>query len=100
MVTNDAIIIMNIGILKLAGMIFLKDDINKLESTKTKVAAIPIPMPLYADVVTASVGQRPIARTRIKLFLTIPSIRVRFISLSFEYFLYMQFLFLFGLFRQ
>ena len=82
MVTKDAIIIMNIGILKLAGMIFLNEEINKLERIKTKVAARPIPSPLYAEVVTASVGQSPIARTRIKLFLTMPSIRVRFIFLS------------------
>ena len=82
MVTKDAIIIMNIGILKLAGMIFLNEEINKFESIKTKVAARPIPRPLYAEVVTASVGQSPIARTRIKLFLTMPSIRVRFIFLS------------------
>jgi hypothetical protein len=74
---------MNIGILKLAGIIFLKEEINKLDRTKTKVAAIPMPMPLYAEVVTASVGHRPIAKTRIKLFLTMPSIRVRFIALSF-----------------
>ena len=83
MVTKEAIIMMNIGILKLAGIIFLKEEINKLDRTKTKVAAIPMPMPLYAEVVTASVGHRPIAKTRIKLFLTMPSIRVRFIALSF-----------------
>lgn len=73
---------MNMGILKLVGIIFLKEEINKLESIKTKVAAIPIPSPLYAEVVTARVGQSPIARTSIKLFLTMPSIRVRFIFLS------------------
>ena len=82
MVTNDAIIIINIGILKLGGMIFLREETSKLEKTKTKVAARPIPRPLYAEVVTASVGHSPIARTRIKLFLIIPSMKVRFIVLS------------------
>ena len=46
MVTNEAIIIMKIGILKFGGMIFLKEEIIKLDETKTNVAASPMPRPL------------------------------------------------------
>lgn len=85
---------MNIGILRLEGVIFLKEEISRLEKMKTKVAARPIPRPLYAEVVTARVGHRPIAKTKIRLFLTMPSIRVCFIFLSPLYVFYIQFLFL------
>ncbi len=46
MVTNEAIIIMKIGILKFEGIIFLREETIKLEKTKTKVEAKPIPRPL------------------------------------------------------
>ncbi len=41
------------------GMSFLSMETIRLERTRTKVVANPIPKPFSAMVVTASVGQRP-----------------------------------------
>ena len=58
-VTNDAMIRMKAAILTLSGIKFFNNAIKRLEQTRTNVVAAPIPIPLIAAVVTASVGHAP-----------------------------------------
>ena len=71
-VTNDAMITINDGILTLSGITFLSADIMKLLSTRIHVVVSPIPAPLIADEVTASVGHIPSIWTNVGFSLTIP----------------------------
>jgi hypothetical protein len=64
MVTNEAIITIKEGILTLSGIKSLTSETTKLDITKTKVVANPIPSPLMAEVVVPSVGQRPKSNTK------------------------------------
>ncbi len=57
MVTNDAIITINDGILTFAGITFLKADTTRFDATRTKVVASPMAIPFMAAVVTARVVQ-------------------------------------------
>ena len=59
-VTKVAITTINAGILILAGINFLINDITMLEQIKTAVVESPIPNPFIADVVTPKVGHIPI----------------------------------------
>ena len=52
MVTNDAIIIINAGILTLLGICDLTRETTIFDINKTNNVATPIPKPLYADDVT------------------------------------------------
>jgi tetrahydromethanopterin S-methyltransferase subunit E len=45
---------------------------KRLESIRTAVVESPIPIPLIADVVTASVGHIPSVKTRVGFSLIIP----------------------------
>ena len=47
-----------------------------LEQISTAVAAIPIPIPLNAELVVASVGQVPKRSTRLGFSLMIPLVRI------------------------
>ena len=58
-VTKVAMISTKQGIRTLSGMTLRSKDTSAFEHTRTKVAASPIPKPLNALVVTASVGQVP-----------------------------------------
>ena len=59
----------------LSGMMFLSSEMTMLEQMSTTVAAMPMPMPLTAIVVTASVGQVPRMRTRVGFSLRMPFVR-------------------------
>src|SRR5699024_5491185 len=59
----------------LSGMIFLNMEITILENISTTVVDNPIPTPLMADVVTASVGHIPSVRTKVGFSLIIPLIK-------------------------
>ena len=59
MVTKPAMTVMNAGIRTRSGMTFRKREMTIFDPSRTKVAAIPIPTPFSAEVVTASVGQSP-----------------------------------------
>ena len=74
-VTNEATITINAGILTLSGMIFLSADIIKFDITRTAVVERPIPSPLNAEVVTASVGHIPSIKTRVGFSFTSPLYR-------------------------
>src|SRR3990170_735052 len=63
-VTKEAITIMKAGILIISGIIFRNKEIMMFEETRTKAVAIPIPTPLTAEVVTASVGHIPKTRRK------------------------------------
>jgi hypothetical protein len=54
------------------GIRFLSIEINVLEQINTKVVAIPIPMPLMAEVVTANEGQSPNTKIKTGFSLMIP----------------------------
>ena len=71
-VTNEAMITINDGILTLSGMTFLSAEIMKLLSTRIHVVVSPIPAPLMADDVTASVGHIPSICTKVGFSFTIP----------------------------
>ena len=64
-VTKLAITTIKHGIRTVSGIIFLNNEINKLEHTSTAIVERPIPIPFIALVVTASVGHVP--RTCIKV---------------------------------
>ena len=49
-----------------------KRQMKRLESIRTAVVESPIPIPLIADVVTASVGHIPSVKTRVGFSLIIP----------------------------
>ena len=63
---------MNAGILTESGMIFLSMEISILDITSTAVVESPMPIPLTAEVVTASVGHMPSIRTNVGFSLTRP----------------------------
>ena len=65
MVTKDATTTINAGIRTESGMILRSMEIRRLDITSTAVVDRPIPIPLTADVVTASVGHIPSIRTKI-----------------------------------
>ena len=71
-VTNEAMITINDGILTLSGITFLSAEIMKLLSTRIHVVVSPIPAPLMADDVTASVGHIPSICTKVGFSFTIP----------------------------
>ena len=48
------------GIRTVSGIIFLNNEIKRFEHIRTAVVERPIPIPLIALVVTASVGHVPI----------------------------------------
>ena len=64
-VTNEATITINAGILTPSGIIFLSNEIIRFDITSTTVEESPIPIPLIADVVTASVGHIPSVKTNV-----------------------------------
>ena len=71
-VTNEATITINAGILTLSGIIFLSSEMIRLLSASTTAVVSPIPRPLIADVVTASVGHIPSVNTNVGFSLIIP----------------------------
>ena len=71
-VTKDAITTINAGILTLSGITFLRSEINILLMARTTMVVSPIPRPLTADVVTASVGHIPSISTKVGFSLRIP----------------------------
>ena len=71
-VTNEATITMNAGILTLSGITFLSTEIKRLLSARTAAVVSPIPRPFMADVVTASVGHIPRVRTNVGFSLIMP----------------------------
>ena len=71
-VTNDAITIMNAGILTLLGICFFIKDTTMFDMRSTKRVAIPIPKPLKADEVTPKAGHIPNNMTKTGLSLIIP----------------------------
>ena len=60
------------GILTRSGIKFLSNEIIILENINTAVVVRPIPAPLIADVVTASVGHIPSISTKVGFSLIIP----------------------------
>ena len=64
------------GIRTLSGMKFLSNEMNTLESIRTKVVAKPIDIPLMALVVVARVGQHPKRRTRVGFSFKSPLVKV------------------------
>ena len=60
------------GIRILSGMIFLSNEITKLEAIKTAVVVKPIPRPLIEEVVTAKVGHIPSIKIKVGFSLMIP----------------------------
>lgn len=48
-----------------AGIIFRSNETKKLEKTKTKVKASPMPKALLKAVVTASAGQNPKSKPKV-----------------------------------
>ena len=63
---------MNAGILTESGIIFLSMEISILDMIRTAVVESPIPIPLVAEVVTASVGHIPSMRTNVGFSFTSP----------------------------
>ena len=60
------------GIRTLSGIKLRRIEIIILENINTTVVESPIPAPLIADVVTASVGHIPKIRTKVGFSLIIP----------------------------
>ena len=75
MVTKDATTTINAGIRTPSGMNFLRREIIRLDIARTTVVVRPIPIPLIADVVTASVGHMPSTSTKVGFSLIIPFTR-------------------------
>ena len=71
-VTNDATTTMNAGILTPSGIALRSNEIIRFDNASTTVEESPIPIPLIADVVTASVGHIPSVSTRVGFSLIIP----------------------------
>ena len=63
---------MNAGIRTPSGMIFRSAEIMRFDMVRITVVVSPIPIPLIADVVTASVGHIPSIRTKVGFSLTNP----------------------------
>ena len=57
----------------LEGMNLRKREITALEQISTAVAARPMPMPLFSEVVVARVGHMPISCTSTGLLVKMPS---------------------------
>jgi hypothetical protein len=76
MVTNEAMITINDGILTLSGIKFLIRVTTMLEEKRTNVVASPIPRPLVAEDVTARVGQSPSNNTNTGLSLINPLVKL------------------------
>ena len=72
MVTKDATMTMNAGILTLSGITFLRSDMKRLLRVSTAAVVSPIPSPLTAEVVTARVGHMPSVRTSVGFSLMMP----------------------------
>ena len=74
------------GIRILSGIRFATSEMAKLDSTRTKAVANPIPKPLMAEVVTPSVGHIPSRSTKVGFSLKNPLVKVcqLFISLFFH----------------
>ena len=53
------------GIRILSGMILVTNEMTKLDITKTKAVANPIPIPLMAEVVTPKVGHIPSSKAKV-----------------------------------
>ena len=64
MVTKEAIITINEGILTLSGIRFLTSAITVLDISNTKVVAKPIPNPFMAVEVTPKVGHNPSSKLK------------------------------------
>ena len=75
MVTNEAIITINAGILTLSGIRFFNNEIKQFERTSTNIVANPIPKPFVPEVVTPRVGHIPKRRTNVGFSLIIPRVR-------------------------
>jgi hypothetical protein len=75
-VTKPAIIVTKAGILTLSGITFLVAAITAFDPTSTAVVANPIPTPLIAAVVTASVGQVPSTSLKVGFSFTKPFVKV------------------------
>ena len=63
---------MNAGILTPSGITLRSNEIIRFDNASTTVEESPIPIPLIADVVTASVGHIPSVKTRVGFSLIIP----------------------------
>ena len=68
--------VINAGILTRSGITFRKREITTFEPKRTTVAAIPMPKPLIAEVVTANVGQVPNIRRRTGFSLINPLLKI------------------------
>ena len=71
-VTKEAIITINAGILTLEGITLRKREIKRLLRASTTMVVSPIPSPLMAEVVTASVGHMPSISTKVGFSFTTP----------------------------
>ena len=71
-VTNEATMTMNAGILTLSGMILRSAEIIRLDMISTAVVESPIPSPFEPEVVTASVGHIPSISTSVGFSLIMP----------------------------
>lgn len=71
-VTKEATTTINAGIRTLSGIKFLRREIIKLDAARITVVVSPIPIPLVADVVIASVGHIPSISTKVGFSLMIP----------------------------
>ena len=71
-VTNEAMITMYAGIRTLSGINFFTSEITVFEHNSTLAVARPIPMPLIAEVVVASVGHIPSRRTNVGFSFKMP----------------------------
>jgi hypothetical protein len=58
-VTNAAMITIKAGMRILSGIILATNEMTRLDITRTKAVANPIPIPFIAEVVTPNVGHIP-----------------------------------------
>ena len=77
MVTKVQMTTMKAGMRTLSGIKLRSREITALEPSSTKVAAAPMPRPLMALVVTASVGQVPSTRRKVGFSVSTPFIKMR-----------------------
>ena len=71
-VTKDATTTIKAGTRTPSGMIFRSMEIIRFDSARITVVVSPIPIPLMALVVTASVGHMPSISTKVGFSFTIP----------------------------
>ena len=74
--TKPAIIVIYAGMRTLSGIKLRSNDITALEQTSTIVAAMPIPKPFTAAVVTARVGQVPSTNRKTGFSLMMPFVNM------------------------